>query len=112
MTDLTVWLSRTAFPTYSMFNPPCACRLGIYVFILILFASCAVLGTSTPQPDPLPMVTSQIMTPIFAQKFVKLQAPPHHHPVSGGIPPLLSTHPVTTPLRADAWAQALLSHPD
>ena len=38
--------------------------------------------------------------------------PLHTTPVSGGIPPLLSTHPVTTPLRADTWAQALLSHSD
>ena len=61
------------------------------------------------QPDPSPIVTSQIMTPIFAQKIVKLQAPSHHPPASGWIPPLLSTHPVTNLLKVVAWAQALHS---
>ena len=61
------------------------------------------------QPDPSPIVTSQIMTPVFAQKIVKLQAPSHHPPASGWIPPLLSTHPVTNLLKIVAWAQALHS---
>lgn len=52
------------------------------------------------------------MAPMLANKFCKLQAPPHHPPLPQGVPAAITSHPVTTPLHLEVWEHPLSVHPD
>ena len=108
---LAVWLSRTAIPIYSMVNPLClqVRDLSVYPGFICLLCCFRHLYTTT---RPFAHVNFSDHGSNPCPEFCQSSSPSTPHPVSGGIPPLLSTHPVTTPLRADTWAQALLSHSD
>ena len=60
----------------------------------------------------MPVSASTLMAPIMARQFCKLQGPPFHLTPSTGVPQCLASRPVATPLRPEAWRQALAKHPN
>ena len=66
--------------------------------------NCPVPGMSGPTTS-IPHSTSAVMAPIASRL---------HHLVAGTcvVPPAVTLKPISTPLNADAWAQAFCNHPD
>ena len=73
-----------------------------------LYATSHSLGT-TGEP---PATSYASVVPIMARQFCHLQSLGAQHGPTGSLPTSIHTLPVSTPLLADAWHQALLTYPD
>ena len=69
-----------------------------------------------PPPHPTqrrpPPPTSRVMASVMARQFCHLQNGHHPPPPLLPIPPIVLSHPVSTPLRVEQWQEKLASHPN
>ena len=68
--------------------------------------------STTPHPEEAATPTSRVMASVMARQFCHLQNGPHPPPPPLPIPPIVLSHPVSTPLRVEQWQEKLASHPN